>query len=163
MEIVFIQAVEAFGVKWLVTCTAKWLTRIWFMAWPTAIDEKPLHMYQEKYPDRKGPCFSFFVTLNYRLCQTGSFDAHKLDVGRNKQFGQFFAEDSAFQELKCNPSTSTRVVSRETHKTPTYRLVDCTGRWIASFSFTMPFISIRRHRQTKTSAWNLRGDFCKKM
>lgn len=30
-EIVFIQAVDAFGVAWLVTCTVKWLMCIWFM------------------------------------------------------------------------------------------------------------------------------------
>ncbi|GFV63403.1 transposable element tc3 transposase [Trichonephila clavipes] len=74
-----------------------------------------LRMYRAKYPGRQLPSRSFFATLHRRLCETGSFNVHKLDTGRQRTTRTVDAEDRVLQELERNPSTSTRVVSRETH------------------------------------------------
>ncbi|GFT86126.1 DUF4817 domain-containing protein [Trichonephila clavipes] len=74
-----------------------------------------LRMYRAKYPGRQLPSRSFFATLHRRLCETGSFNVHKLDNGRQRTTRTVDAEDRVLQELERNPSTSTRVVSRETH------------------------------------------------
>ncbi|GFX07272.1 uncharacterized protein TNCV_2972491 [Trichonephila clavipes] len=68
-----------------------------------------------KYPGRQLPSRSFFSTLHRRLCETGSFNVHKLDTCRQRTTRTVDAEDRVLQELERNPSTSTRVVSRETH------------------------------------------------
>ncbi|GFW36497.1 DUF4817 domain-containing protein [Trichonephila clavipes] len=74
-----------------------------------------LRMYRAKYPGRQLPSRSFFATLHQRLCETSSFNVHKLDTGRQRTTRTVDAEDRVLQELERNPSTSTRVVSRETH------------------------------------------------
>ncbi|GFV72290.1 uncharacterized protein LOC103512048 [Trichonephila clavipes] len=74
-----------------------------------------MRMYRAKYPGRQLPSRSFFATLHRRLCETGSFNAHKLNTGRQRTTRTVDAEDRVLQELERNPSTSTRVVSRETN------------------------------------------------
>ncbi|GFV82005.1 DUF4817 domain-containing protein [Trichonephila clavipes] len=48
-------------------------------------------------------------------CETGSFNVHKLDTGHQRTTRTVDAEDRVLRELERSPSTSTRVVSRETH------------------------------------------------
>ncbi|KAF8770617.1 hypothetical protein HNY73_018123 [Argiope bruennichi] len=76
---------------------------------------KALRMYRQKYPSRKMPSRSFFATIHRRLCETGSLDVHKPDSGRQRISQTVEAEERVVQALKRNPSTSIRVVSRETH------------------------------------------------
>ncbi|GFY18952.1 DUF4817 domain-containing protein [Trichonephila clavipes] len=74
-----------------------------------------LRMYCAEYPGRQLPSRSFFATLHRRMCETGSFNVHKLDTGRQRTTRTVDAEDRVLQELERNPSTSTRVVARDTH------------------------------------------------
>ncbi|GFQ64645.1 hypothetical protein TNCT_120331 [Trichonephila clavata] len=71
--------------------------------------------YRQKYPIRKMPSCSFFATIHRRLCATGSLDVHKPDSGRQRISRTVDAEERVVHALQRNPSTSIRVVSRETH------------------------------------------------
>lgn len=88
-----------------------------------------LRMYRQKYPSRKMPSRSFFATIHRRLCETGSLDVHKPDSGRQRISRTVDAEERVVQALQRNPSTSIRVVSRETHipQTIVWRIVHDEG------------------------------------
>ncbi|GFX21293.1 hypothetical protein TNCV_2252411 [Trichonephila clavipes] len=67
-----------------------------------------LRMYRAKYPGRQLPSRSIFATLHRRLCETRSFNVHKLDTGRQRTTRTVDAEDrcsvsSLHQEAHCAP------------------------------------------------------------
>ncbi|GFW96021.1 transposase-like protein [Trichonephila clavipes] len=119
-----------------------------------------LRMYRVKYLCRQLPSRSFFATLRQRLCETGSFNVHKLDTGRQRTTRTVDAEDRVLQELERNPSTSTRVVSRETHipKLP-------SGALHTTKDYILIIYNASRHWnwETTTNVWILRGGFCTKV
>ncbi|GFV88136.1 uncharacterized protein TNCV_3242851 [Trichonephila clavipes] len=119
-----------------------------------------LRMYRAKYLGRQLPSRSFFATLHRRLCETGSFNVHKLDTGRQRTTRTVDAEDRVLQELERNPSTSTRVVSRETHipKLP-------SGALHTTKDYILIIYNASRHWnwETTTNVWILRGGFCTKV
>ncbi|GFQ92854.1 dynein intermediate chain 2, ciliary [Trichonephila clavata] len=90
-----------------------------------------LRMYRQKYPSRKMPSRSFFATIYRRLCETGSLDVHKPDSGRQRISRTVDAEERVVHAHQRNPSTSLRVVSRETHipQTIVWRIVHDEGHY----------------------------------
>ena len=82
------------------------------------------------------PSCSFFASIHWRLCETGSLDVHKPDTGRQRISRKIDAEERVVQALQRNPSTSIWVVSRETHIHPNYRLAQCTRQRTLLLSFT---------------------------
>ncbi|GFR00619.1 uncharacterized protein TNCT_105221 [Trichonephila clavata] len=118
------------GVTWLVTLTANWFTDmnlVYGMA--NCNRREALRMYRQKNPSRNMPSRSFFATIHRRLCETGSLDVHKPDSGRQRISRTVDAEERVVHALQRNPSTSIRVVSRETHipQTIVWRIVHDEG------------------------------------
>ncbi|GFT54562.1 transposable element Tcb2 transposase [Trichonephila clavipes] len=109
-----------------------------------------LQMYHAKYPGRQLPSRSFFAILHRRLCETGSFNVHKLDTGHQRTTQTVDAEDRDLQELEHNPSTSTRVVSRKTHipQTTVWRIAHDEGLHRRRHS-----LWCRDHRNWRDNEW----------
>lgn len=100
-EIVLIQAVNAFGVAWLVTCIVKWLACIWFMHGKLKLMRTYVNVSRE-ISWQKGA-----ILLCIDDC------VKPLDTGPQQTTWTIFAEESILQELKFNPSTSTQVLPQE--------------------------------------------------
>lgn len=99
--IVLIQAANAFGVAWLVTCIVKWSACIWFMHGKLKLIRTYVNVSRE-ISWQKGAmplCIDDWVK--------------PLDTGPQQTTWTIFAEESILQELKSNPSTSTQVLPQE--------------------------------------------------
>lgn len=162
MEIIFIRAVEALGVTWLIPRTAKWLTWISCTAWPTAMNEKPCECIVRNILVEK-----FLTAHSLPLCiddcvQPASLTSTiRMLVANGWSSTQTVnAEERIAQELQSNPSTSTRAVSRATYipKLPSHALY--TTKYYILIIYSIP-----RHwnREITTIIWILRGDYYKKL
>ena len=112
-----------------------------------------LWMYRKKHPGRKVYSLSFFTTLHPRLCETCLLDVHKLDAGCQRITRTVDGEKRVVQKLQNNPSTSTRVASRETHipQTTVWLIVHDEG---TSLSLTTrPGLKLGDYKNVVYFAW----------